>query len=211
MAALAERPARVPRGLVLLFGLAGVALLLAVAAGLMLWRAQSTQPAGTDLGRMPAPSFTLVDQNGQQVSLAQFRGQPVVLTFLYTHCPDVCPLIADQVRVATSQLGPDGSKVAVLAVSTDPRQDDRVSAVNFTQVHGLEGRMHYLLGSPDDLSPVWKSYYIGVGQGDPATSEVIHSEAVFVIDKAGNERTLFGIPFSAKDLSSELRQLLNES
>jgi protein SCO1/2 len=211
MAAIAERPARFTRGLMVLFGLAGAALVLSIVAALMLWRAQSAEPSGTDLGRAPAPPFSLVDQEGQQVSLAQFRGQPVVLTFLYTHCPDVCPLIADQVRVAINQLGADGGKVAVLAVSTDPRHDDRASAVNFTQVHGLTGRMHYLLGSPDDLAPIWKGYYIGVGQGDPADSEVIHSEAVFVIDKAGNERTLFGVPFSANDLTSELRKLLKEN
>src|SRR5437016_1262618 len=116
MAAIAERPARVPRGVLVLAALATVALLLAVVAGLMLWRIQSAEPAGTDLGRTPAPPFSLVDQDGQQVSLAQFRGQPVVLTFLYTHCPDECPLIADQIRVATTQLGADSGKVGVLAV-----------------------------------------------------------------------------------------------
>src|SRR5215467_5160741 len=47
---------------------------------------------GTNLGSTPAPNFQLEDQFGNATSLAQFKGKPVVLTFLYTHCPDVCPL-----------------------------------------------------------------------------------------------------------------------
>lgn len=181
---------------------------IAVAGSLYFHRSQSL--TGLDLGRTPAPPFSLVDQDGQQVSLAQFRGQPIVLTFLYTHCPDACPLIADQLRQTSDLLGPDARKVALLAVSTDPRNDDRVSAVNFTAVHGLTGRWHYLLGSPAQLSPIWQGYYIGVSPGDPAINEVVHSEAVFVIDKAGQQRALLGLPFSAKDLASDLRKLLSE-
>src|SRR5581483_2520527 len=114
MAAVADRPAgkAAPRLPLAVLMLGAGALLILVLGGLTLWRLQNAQPSGgTDLGKTPAPNFTLVDQQGQQVSLAQFRGQPVVLTFLYTHCPDACPLIADQIRQATDQLGADGGKV----------------------------------------------------------------------------------------------------
>jgi protein SCO1 len=139
----------------------------------------------------------------------------VALTFLYTQCPDACPLIADELRQASDMLGPDAGKVAMLAVSTDPRHDDRAAAVNFSQVHSMAGRWHYLLGSPAQLSPVWKDYYIGVTPGDQAGSplgenEIMHSEAVFLIDKTGRERVLLGLPFSAKDLAADLKKLLSE-
>src|SRR5439155_25348111 len=52
----------------------------------------------TDLGNQPAPNFQLTDQAGQKISLAQFKGKPVVLTFLYTHCPDICPLTAEHLH-----------------------------------------------------------------------------------------------------------------
>jgi protein SCO1 len=193
-----------------------VGLLVAVFAAAMLYLRLPHGLVGTDLGKAPAPSFSLTDQNGQQVSLDQFRGQPVVVTFLYTHCPDACPLIADELRQASDQLGADGSRVAILAVSTDPRHDDRASAVSFGQTHNMDGRWHYLLGSPDQLAPIWKAYYIGVTPGSDAGSalgenEITHSEAVFLIDKAGRERALLGLPFSAKDLASNLRQLLAEA
>jgi len=193
-----------------------VALLLAVISAGMLYFRHASGLVGTDLGAAPAPGFTLTDYTGQQVSLDQFRGKPVALTFLYTHCPDACPLIADQLRQASDLLGPDAAKVAMLAVSTDPRHDDRAAVLNFSQVHGMEGRWLYLLGSPEQLAPVWNAYYIGVTPGNEAGSplgenEIIHSEAVFVIDKAGRERALLGLPFSARDLASDLRKLLNET
>ena len=191
--------------LLILAGIIPLAMLSLGAGMLYLQRANAL--AGTPLDAIPAPQFALTDQNGRQVSLEQFRGEPVALTFLYTHCPDACPLIADEMRQAADMLGPNSGKFAMLAVSTDPRHDDRAAALNFSQVHGMTGRWHYLLGSPDQLSPVWKSYYIGVTPGD---TEVMHSEAVFLIDKQGRERALLGLPFSAKDLAGNLRKLLNE-
>ncbi|HLG70504.1 MAG TPA: SCO family protein [Chloroflexota bacterium] len=216
MAAAVKSPARVPQRLpMILFAAGCVALLFALFAAGMLWWQSSRALVGTDLQGVSAPGFSLVDQDGQQISLAQFQGKPVALTFLYTHCLDACPLIADEMRQASDRLGSDAGKVAMLAVSTDPRHDDRVSVVNFTQVHGMAGRWHYLMGSPEQLSPIWKAYYIGVTPGDQMGSalgenEVIHSEAVYLIDKTGHERALLGLPFSAGDLANDLRKLLSE-
>src|SRR5215467_16310528 len=53
---------------------------------------------GYDLGGVPAPGFSLRDQNGAVISLAALAGRPVVLTFMYTHCPDECPLTAEKLR-----------------------------------------------------------------------------------------------------------------
>ncbi len=199
-----------------LVGVGGAALLLAIASAALLYLRQASGLVGTDLGRVPAPEFTLTDYTGEQLSLTQLRGKPVALTFLYTHCPDSCPLIADQLRRAQDLLGSDNDKVAFVAISTDPRHDDRASVANFSQVHGLEGRWRYLLGSPEQLAPVWKAYYIGVTPGNEMGSslgdnEVIHSEAVFLIDKTGRERALLGVPFKAQDLAANLRKLTREA
>ncbi len=76
---------------------------------------------GTDLGGTPAPNFRLTDQFGHQISLQQFRGKPIVLTFLYTRCPDICPLTAERLHSTMLELGKDAHNVAVLAVTTDPK------------------------------------------------------------------------------------------
>src|SRR5919199_2126107 len=62
-----------------------------------------------------APAFRLRDQDGRLVGPAAVRGKWFVVTFLYTHCPDVCPLIADNLAAAQRSL----PKLWVLAVSVD--------------------------------------------------------------------------------------------
>src|SRR5206468_9646600 len=70
---------------------------------------------GTDLGGTPAPNFRLTDQFGKSISLSQFQGEPVILTFLYTHCPDACPLTAEKLHAAMQSLGSETQQVGVLA------------------------------------------------------------------------------------------------
>src|SRR5207245_9916824 len=90
---------------------------------------------GSHTGSVPAPNFSLIDQSGKQVSLSHFKGKPVVLTFLYTHCPDVCPLTAEKLHTVMQNLGSNAQNVAVLAVSLDPKGDTPASVLNFSQVH----------------------------------------------------------------------------
>ena len=163
---------------------------------------------GDNLGSTPAPNFTLTDQNGQQVSLAQYHGKPVILTFLYTHCPDECPLTAERLHAAMLALGPDASKIGVLAVSTDPVGDTKSAAQNFTQAHNMQNYWHYLIGSRSQLSPVWKNYNIYV-QNQQALTD--HTLAIYIIDKQGNERAFFGgTDFTPDQVKQDMQMLLKE-
>jgi len=83
--------------------------------------------AGTELGATDAPDFTLTDGvSGRSVSLSAQRGQVVALTFLYTTCPDVCPLTASRFRAAQDSLASDaaraGSPTAVTSKPMEERQ-----------------------------------------------------------------------------------------
>ena len=192
-----------------LLAVVGVALLaLGAGLGYGAW-SKAHSLIGTSLHGDPAPNFTLIDQTGRQVSLADFRGKPVVLTFLYTHCPDVCPIIADKLRSASDKLGAGSSKVAIVAITTDPAHDDRLSIERFSQQHGMTGRWSYLIGSPGQLEPVWKSYYVAA---QPiAGDQVLHTAAVYVIDKQGRERAyLDGGDFLPDELVHDLNMLINE-
>src|SRR5712691_2521370 len=100
---------------------------------------------GTDLGGTPAPDFHLTDQFGKPISLSQFKGKPVILTFLYTHCPDACPLTAEKLHAVMQNLGSDAQRVTVLAVSTDPKGDTISAALKFSQAHRLQNYWHYLV------------------------------------------------------------------
>jgi|SRR5919204_3637564 protein SCO1/2 len=68
-----------------------------------------------------APPIRLRNYLGQPVSLSQYRGKAVLVTFLYVHCPDVCPAIASALRVVRQQLGPEAKTMQIVTVSVDPR------------------------------------------------------------------------------------------
>ena len=176
--------------------------------------------AGSDLGGIPAPDFTLADQDGKTVQLSALRGRPVVLSFLFTQCPDVCPLTAAKLRQVADKLGRDAERVALVAVSTDPANDDPAAAQAFSEQHGLAGRWHYLVGSQAELQPVWAAYhmYVATAQSDnPAeqamarqAGRAVHTDALFVVDRQGRERTLLRSDFEPDALVATLKQLLSE-
>jgi protein SCO1/2 len=163
---------------------------------------------GTDLGSTPAPDFRLTDQFGKQVSLSQFRGEPVVLTFMYTHCPDVCPLTAEKLHQVQLLLGKDASHVVMLAVSIDPKGDTRAAALSFSRAHKLTTNWHYLIGTHDQLSPVWNAY--SVYAQNATDSKITHTDAVYLIDKQGRERVFFADDFTNDQLTGDLKVLLAE-
>lgn len=162
--------------------------------------------AGTELGATDAPDFTLTDGvSGRAVTLSAQRGQVVALTFLYTTCPDVCPLTATRFKAAQTDLQGDASRVTFIAVSVDPDGDTPKAVQDFSAAHGLASHWHYLVGGRAQLSPVWAAYGIGVQAG---SSTVTHNDAVYLIDARGRERVLLHSEDLARDLANDLRALL---
>lgn len=168
----------------------------------------SSDLQGTDLGGVPAPAFSLHDQFGKVVTLAQFAGKPLVLTFMYTHCPDVCPIMAERLHSVMVGLGADAQRVAVVAISVDPRGDSVASALNFSQVHHMVDDWHFLVGTHAELAPIWTKYAI---DAQPAAATVsMHTAVLYVIDKQGHERALLDQDFTTAQLTGDLKTLLGE-
>jgi protein SCO1/2 len=135
---------------------------------------------------MPPAEFRLRDQDGAWATLDQYRGKVVAVTFLYTTCKDTCPLAAQQVRGALDRLGHD---VPVLAFAVDPPRDTRQSAQRFLAKQKMTGRMRFLLGTRQDLEPVWKAYGI-----QPQGEGFEHTASVVLLDRKGVQR--IGFPVS---------------
>lgn len=162
---------------------------------------------GTDLGGTPAPDFRLTDQYGKQVSLSQFKGKPVVVTFLYTHCPDVCPLTAEKLHTTLQDLGSEAQNVGVLAVSTDPKGDTVDAALQFSKAHRLQDSWHFLVGPESTLAPIWSNYSV---YAQTQQMNINHTLAVYLIDKQGRERVFLGDDFVPTQLAANLKILLKE-
>jgi protein SCO1/2 len=175
-------------------------------AALLLAACAPAPLAGTELGSTDAPDFTLTDGvSGRAVTLSAQRGQVVALTFLYTTCPDVCPLTATRFRASQTELQGDANRVTFIAVSVDPDRDTPKAVQDFSSAHGLGANWYYLVGGLAQLSPVWAAYGIGVQAG---SSTVTHNDAVYLIDARGRERVLLHSEDLARDLTNDLRALL---
>ncbi|MGZ4173127.1 MAG: SCO family protein [Solirubrobacteraceae bacterium] len=132
----------------------------------------------------PAPALTLRDYTGRPVSLASLRHHAVFVTFVYTHCPDVCPLIVASLAAAQRQLGARARSVHVLAVTVDPRRDTPAAIRGFLAARDAVGRMDYLLGSRAALLRVWRAWDVAVTtDGRRVTSG--HSALVYGVSGGG--------------------------
>lgn len=173
--------------LVVVVGLAGMGLFTVPRPG------TTAQPAltGTMLHGKRAPNFRLTDQFRRPVDLAQFRGHPVVLTFLEAHCRETCPLVAGKIRQAVTELGAPEKQVEVVVISADPEGDTIPAVRHFSRAHGMLYRWHYLIGSRRQLARIWHAYYVyAAPQNAPAALKQAHTSAIYLIDQQGRERVL---------------------
>jgi protein SCO1/2 len=206
---------RVLLALALLFAVV-LALTLALAGGsrqtALPGAARESPPGGGFYGTLalpakPAPQIGLPNYLGQQVTLAQYRGKAVLVTFLYTHCPDVCPLIASNLRVALNMLGPQAARAQLIAISVDPRGDTPAAVAAFLRARQMLGRMQYLIGSPAQLSRTWAAWSVGstreIGQPD----RVAHSALVYGITASGTLKTLYAPTFEPSEIAHDVAKL----
>jgi protein SCO1/2 len=154
-----------------------------------------------------APLFTLRDQDGQTVSLAHERGHVVLLTFLYTHCPDVCPLTAARLNVVLAALGSERTRVRVLAISVDPAGDTRPAVQRFVREHRLLPQFRYLTGPPTTLKTIWAHY--GVRSLKQAGGDrVDHTLYTLLLDQRLRGRVLYDATATTTAMIHDTRLLL---
>jgi protein SCO1 len=147
-----------------------------------------------------AAPLRLRDSLGQPVDLTSYRGKAVLLTFIYSHCPDVCPLIVGNLHTAQAQLGARAKRLQILAVSTDPRGDTPKAVNKFLAAHNMTGRMRYLIGSRAELGRVWKQWNI-VANPDKANPDLVeHSALIYGIAANGKVTTLYPSNFRPADI-----------
>jgi protein SCO1/2 len=157
----------------------------------------------------PAPSLsTLRNYNGESFDLAADRGKAVYVTFLYAHCPDVCPLIASNLHNAYSQMTPaERAKVDIVAVSVDPHGDTAGTVAAFMHAHQLAGEGKYLIGSAAQLVPVWKAWQVG-SEKDVSHPELVnHSALIYGVSASGRLYTIYPANFAPEQIVHDVEPL----
>lgn len=132
------------------------------------------------------PQFTLKNQDGEPVSSTSLKGQPIVYAFVYSTCEDVCPAQVQSIKGAVGKL--DRDDVRVVGISVDPANDTPKRASSFLLKQGMTGQMDFLLGTREELEPVWKAFAI-----QPQADNLEHSAHTILADSTGMQR--IGFPF----------------
>jgi protein SCO1/2 len=185
-------------------------VMLALVCALVMSACGEDRLYGTELEKNMAPDFTLTDGvTGKSLTLSSLRRNTVALAFLYTRCPDVCPLTAGQFRAAQRSLGDDASKVEFVAVSVDPEGDTPAAVREFSDLHDLSDRWHYLIGPRAQLEAVWALYGVGSFASSGARA-VEHNDAIYLIDGRGRERAILHSSDPTNWLLDDLRALIRE-
>ena len=163
---------------------------------------QATWAAGT----RPAPPITaLRDQTGARFALSSLHGRTVAMVFFDSHCNQACPLEGRALAAAERSL-PAAQRPVVIVVSVNPL-DTPASTRSAVRKWGLAsvGAWHWLRGDHASLARVWRAYRIFVAP--PRDGDISHSEALYLIDRQGDERSGYLYPFLPGFVTHDLRKL----
>ncbi len=135
-----------------------------------------------------APDFHLTDQYGRPMSLAEFAGRPVVLTFNDDECADLCTLLAEDVVQADRDLGSARDSIAFVSINANPYHPAAADVASWTDDHGLGHLPNWYFGTGDaaTLARVAADYGVRI-ELDAATQSVVHGTEIFFIDPKGRK------------------------
>jgi protein SCO1/2 len=183
-------------------------------AALLSWPAQSHDAPHNQ--RLPvirtAPDFTLTSQDGNRVSLHDFRGKAVAITFIFASCTDTCPLLtANMVRVQDKLDSTFGSRIAFVSITVDPERDTPDVLRQYAQNFGADLKgWAFLTGDPVAIREVERKY--GVFAKKTPSGDVDHTFLTSLIDPKGNLRVQYlGVRFDLEEFRGDLLKLLDEA
>jgi len=148
----------------------------------------------------------LLDSNGARVTQADFAGQPAVIYFGFTHCPDVCPTTMYTLAEALALEG--AYDVQPVLVTVDPARDTPEVMGAYAATNGFPAGLIGLSGSQAQIDAAKRAFRVYAAQapvqGAPeGTYNVDHSSLLYVVD--ANWRTVSIIPTMARADASDPR------
>jgi protein SCO1/2 len=158
-----------------------------------------------------APDFTLTSQDGAEVTLRDFRGKVVAIAFIYTSCPEVCPMLSDKLARVQDALGPDfGSRIAFLSITVDPEHDTPGVLKEYAEALDADlAGWSFLTGEPAAVREVARRY--GVAVAPAADGQVDHTLLTTLIDRQGMMRVQYlGYRFDPEEFRRDLQSLADE-
>ena len=163
----------------------------------------------------PAPDFTLPDAQGREIVLADFRGKVVVLNFIYTNCPDICPLHSERIAEIQEMIEPTPMRelVQFISITTDTLRDTWSVMKDYGPDHGLDPASWMFLSSGPDALDATRDLAGDYGLKFTLTDSgyQMHGLVTFLIDKSGNIRARYhGLKFHPTNFILQVNALTND-
>jgi protein SCO1 len=124
----------------------------------------------------PAPDFMLTSQDGAQVTLTNFRGKVVAVSFIYTACTSTCPVLTPMMSFVQDQLGRDfGRNIVFVSITVDPERDTPLVLKEYATSFGanLSG-WSFLTGSPAAIRDVTRRYGVVASKNNSGDPHIPH-------------------------------------
>jgi protein SCO1/2 len=137
----------------------------------------------------PAPDFTLMDQDGQTVTLSRSRGKVILVNFIFTQCEEVCLQMTREIRGLQEHFGKRmGRDLVFLSITLDPEHDSPKALKVYGRKHNLDFTTWRLLtGSPEQIDALRRSFGVYAEKiktkvGHP---DIVHTAKAYVVDRNG--------------------------
>ena len=186
-----------------------IAFILALIAGPALAAGGTARDAGPLHEIGPAPAFALMSQDGKPTSLIGLRGKVVAVSFLYTACPDICPLLTQKLVEVQDALGEDfGKKIAFVSITVDPEHDTPEMLKDYAAAwEAKTAGWSFLSGPPEAVRDVVRRY--GVYVAKTADGGIDHTLLTSIIDPRGVLRVQYlGMRFDPGEFRRDLLSLV---
>lgn len=154
------------------------------------------------------PNVTLVDQSGKSRSLAAFKGRPALVGFIHTSCEGICEMLTAKMKSIAEELNPSfNTKVSMISVTTDPKEDGPAQLATYAKKQGTVGQGWFFFTGPEDqVDKVLKAY--GVPAGDPG-DELTHVLKIYLISPDGRELHVYnGMDIAPSAVAADIRNAL---
>jgi protein SCO1/2 len=159
---------------------------------------------------MPAPELSLFASDGQQLSLARYRGKVVLLAFGFSNCGEVCPITLATLAGARKKLAADATNVQVVYVTVDPERDDAAQMRKF--LGSFDPTFIGGVGTRAEIDAAQKNFGISSTKTVNADGSysIGHTSSIYMIDRAGGLRAVMPYGHTVDEFVHDLKILLRQ-
>ena len=186
--------------------LVGILVVMTAAIGFVTFQWYQARYGGEPYGG----PFTLVDQDGAEITEAAFRGHPTALFFGFTNCPEICPTTLFELDGWLKQVGDAGKDIRVYFISVDPERD--TPKVMKDYVTAVSQRIVGLTGEPDKVAAMTKLYgiYSQKVELDTGGYTMDHTASVLLLNARGEFAGTIAYGEKTEAAVAKLKRLASE-